>query len=497
MPDTTDATADTNENTGGFEVDKEGYTDLSSSRLNEVDTDSSLSDWSGFEADSNIDNQVDKLLGNGATSYSKVTWNPFSSDKILGLPLYSNDLADPNGRVFNETLLQDIPNISIIPGEPKLNKKLVNAYGGKLSISGFLRRLAVNEQNPDAFFGFGARGIANSDDIRYIGFKPAYSTYFKYVQNMLSALYSFLDVDKDYIFRFSDEFKNSIHDYGLSFYADRATSISEDANNSYGTSKIAEMVGEKSATARESEMFLGKDTFGDRATRAVQSLKAWNPKALLESLFSYDSALTLTANSLFRVVNGSQLAFPDVWQDSKFDRSYNISFKFYSPYGDKLAIFRYVYVPFIALLALCLPKQDGILGYAQPFFIRLNAPGWFTIDLGVVNSLTISKGGSDMLWTVDGLPQMIEVNMSVTDLYPSLTISKSDSMLKYTRDMKRYLENMAGIRPDELSFLKVKAAIERKISNSVLFNNALYGEEFKNSIESWAYEMQSKISNIF
>lgn len=421
----------------------------------------------GFGTSVEYTDGFEALIGSskgGSGSYATPTWNPYKSDSVLGLPLYYNDLADPSGRVYNQTIIQDIPNIYMVPGIPSINRNMIDVAGKRIIPATLSRALMDFQNNPNSIFNFGVRGIKSGNDLRFIGFKADYSEYFKYVQTMLSTIHSYMAMDGIFdLYRFSDDFNNSFKNYGLCFYADKSTTISESADNTYAASRTAEMVSEKAATLREADLLYPT---GSTTSRIVDSIKAANPIGVLESLGSFDGIITRTSNALFRVVNGSQLMFPDFWQDSRFDKSYNISFKFYSPYGDRESIFRYVYVPFIALLALALPRQDGLLGYQQPFFVRMSRPGYFDIDMGVVTSLTITKGGADSLWTVDGHPQMIEVNMNVVDLYPQMIQIKDIGLLAYNLGIASFLENMAGIRPDQLSFLKFKSLINRKLSNS-------------------------------
>jgi hypothetical protein len=443
------------------------------------------------DTNAGLQEMIDKAK-NSATAYASPTikWNPFTSDRVLGLPLYYNDLADPSGRVYNNTIINDIPNVYIIPGKAKINRNLIDAAGTRIIPATLSRMLMEAQNNPTLGFSFGVRGIKTGNDLRFVGFETDYKDYYKYVQTMLSAVYSYLDNTKALdIFRFSDEFNNSLKDFGLCFYADKSTSVSESADNTYGSSQVAEMANQKSGTLREADLL--NPMYGGTA-RIVDSLKAMNPLGVLEAMGTFDGIITRTANALFRVVNGSQLQFPEMWQDSRFDRSYNLSFKFYSPYGDKMSIFRYVYVPFIALLALALPRQDGLLGYESPFLLKVSSPGYFDIDMGVITSLTIMKGGTDSLWTIDGLPQMIEVNVSITDLYPQLVQIKDDGLFAYNIGISSFLENMAGIRPSQLDFhLRSKAAIQRKLSNSFIFGAP---ENFKHGVEDWIQEVQGKIT---
>lgn len=446
-------------------------------------------------SDGTLDQMIEnvKSSGKGYTKYSDkpIGWNPYDSDRILGLPLYYNDLADPNGRVYNTTILYDLPVVHMLPGTMSVNRNLMDIAGKRISPAWLSNKLLDLTQNPSLPFA-GIRGLAGGNDLRFIGFKPDYSEYFLYVQTMLSAVYSLMGKDNVFdIFNFSDLFKTDVNNYGLSFYLDKSSSISESADNTYTSSQVAEMANQKGQTAREADLLYPT---GGNTARFVDSIKAMNPLGVLEALGTFDGIITRTSNALFRVVNGSQLLFPDFWQDSRYDKSYNLSFKFYSPYGDKMSIFRYVYVPFIALLALALPRQDGLLGYTLPFYVRMSKPGHFDVDMGVVTSMSITRGGADNLWTVEGFPQMIEVNMNVVDLYPQLTQIKNDGLFAYNLGISSFLQNMAGIRPDHMSFMKLGALVNRKLSNSLLFN---VDEIIVNEAKDLVYDLQSRVNNLF
>lgn len=472
-------------------VDENGEVNVAGDDIPVVTDSKGMTQWMELNSIDQVNTIIDELTKNSSSP------EPFPieyhASEILGGPLRYNTFDDPAGRVYNNTFMSDPSEVILIPGSPLLNKKLVNTYGGKLTVGGLMNQLFANE-NGDAL-NFGARHLARDRDLRFIGFNPDYSSFYKYADTLFRGAASYMGLGtRSFHINLSDFYKNRWDNYGICMKADKSTSISEDADNSYGSSRIAEMVGEKNRTVREVDMFLSKDGLGGTLRRMTEWLKASNPKEMISSMFSYDSALTRTANSLFKVVNGSQLVFPDQWEDSKFGRSYHLSFKFYSPYGDKFAILKYVYAPFCTLLAFALPKSDGILGYSQPFLIRIEAPGWFAIDMGVVTSLTIKKGTSDSLWTVDGLPQGIEVDMEVQDLYPAMAMAKTQSMYNYNVALKDYLMNMGGLRTDTLSGDKAIGYFSRWLSGSFL--NKI-GTGATNIVGEALYDIQNKVSNMF
>lgn len=413
----------------------------------------------------------------------EVSWDPYiPKDKghanILGLPLYYNPLCDPSGRVYNETFISDLPLIYMIPGKPVLNKKLVTESGSELSGQMIANTLDQGKE----LLSFGVRNVKNFRDIRFLSFRRDYKTYFNYVEVMLSIVYNLMGLDG--IFSYKDVYETTFSHIGLCFYADKATSISESANNQYGQSTIAEQANANAAITREYSQFLG---IGDESiVGAIQN----GLSAIMDQLSKLD-VIGNIVTMFSKRVDGSQLYYPDIWTDSNFDRSYNIQFKFHSPYGDKLSIFRNVYVPFISLLALALPKQDGLYGYKEPFLVRLSSPGWFETECGAITSISFKKGGDDSVWTVDGLPNEIEVTLTIVDLYPTMMASNSFRRIGYNAGLTSFLECMAGIRFDQLSLaLRAEAMVKNKLT---AVGNILSLQSVKNGFYDWIGERRDSL----
>lgn len=137
-------------------------------------------------------------------------------------------------------------------------------------------------------------------------------------------------------------------------------------------------------------------------------------------------------------------------------------------------------------------RQDGLLGYAQPFLVRLSSPGWFETECGAISSITFKKGGDDDLWTLDNLPNEIEVTLSIVDLYPSLVSTNSFGVLAYNSGLSSFLECMAGVRFDQLNaLLKLEAFAKNRLSTVQKI-----WETPKNAFQDWMYERKGKLSNI-
>lgn len=133
---------------------------------------------------------------------------------------------------------------------------------------------------------------------------------------------------------------------------------------------------------------------------------------------------TVAAGNVSTVVSGEgRVVLPELWQDSNFSRTVSMNFTFTSPYGHNLAIFENTYIPFLLLFCMTMPRQLSTKTFTNPFFVRVNMKGLFTIPMGIIESMTIERGEDKNNWTSEGIPRTIKCSVSVKDLTPVLMMS--------------------------------------------------------------------------
>jgi hypothetical protein len=406
----------------------------------------STSDFEDFNITSEDMESVGDFYVPMAPDNSIIANSPIQKNKIMGLPSSYDRYADPNNRVFQKTFIYDLPIVNIIPGTPRF----LGIKGEEIRSDQDL----LDEMVGDKFQEGDARSILNyiqsngakgKKDMRYYGFEANFTEYFKYVQQMLSVLH--INMGLGTMFSFSEALSKTFSSgSSLPFYMDKATTISEGAANDFGPSQLEGALKTASGLKRELDFIMGKNmSINELEQNATDEEGGMGER--IRGIFESLDSLTLKGgvDKVKTVLNGSHMMFPEIWQDSTFTKSYNVSFNFYSPYGTPRSIFHKIYVPLVCLLALTLPRQDTIMGYHSPFIIKMDAPGWFNTSMGVVTSLDFVKGGDEQMWTSDGLPLALKVNMQVKDLYPALMISKSYSALVSNVGIGNFLDNMAGI----------------------------------------------------
>lgn len=393
---------------------------------------------------------------------------------VFGMPMYYSSFDDPNRRIYKRTFELDLPLVFIMPGMPKLNGKLFGKPGeGKLWSFG-----EGLDQIANRFTSL--LGIGNTKDGRMISFQPKMAEYYKYVQTMATQVHATMGL------RGTFDLGGSINDdknYGLAYYADKATNISESAMHEYNQSDIASQINNKNQEIREQKEMarIGGASILGKITRSI--------KDSINDMVSNIPVLGGVIGNFMEHLDGASMYYPDVWMNSTFDRTYNLEFKFYSAYGDPQSIFDNVYLPFLSLLVLALPLQDSIFSYKQPFIIRANCPGRFECQTGIITSMNIVRG-EEGTWTADGFPREITVSINIRDMYPNLMASKSFQRMKFNTGLLSYIDCLAGVRRDQLSLID-RAAINVKSQYSRSMQ-ILKGRVFSQSIDDAIYGYKSQ-----
>lgn len=208
----------------------------------------------------------------------------------------------------------------------------------------------------------------------------------------------------------------------IQFYVDPSTSFQESSSTTTAPSQVAATLDKLGSMSKETRFLIDGAGGGAAAGTMANGLLngVGNLAGMVAGSFG-DGLASRFFQSLDTIIDGSNIAMPDIWGDSNYSKSYNISVNLVSPYGSKLAIYLHILVPLYHLLAFALPRQTSANGYAHPFMVRVSSKGWFNCEMGMVDNIQIEKVQGS--YTVDGLPTEIRVNLSVRDLYSSLSIA--------------------------------------------------------------------------
>lgn len=273
---------------------------------------------------------------------------------------------------------------------------------------------------------------------------------------------------------------------GAVFYVDGADNLSESFSNSSTESSLASSINQFSDQAKEIKFLLGSNSALGSLVESVKSSAGSLGSSLSGAVDSLAGGMLadIANTGVSTIINGGKLLFPKIWQDSSFDRSYSFEIKLRSPDHDNLSIFLNIMVPFIHLLCMTLPAgmDNGEIvdpnGYMTPFLCKAYMKGMFNIDMGLITSMSVTRGATAQ-WNDDGLPTQMDISITIEDLYSglSLTARAGDSSALGTPKrlasvvgntaMLDYLSNLAGINVGMTEFGRKTALFNALIGSNL------------------------------
>jgi hypothetical protein len=99
-----------------------------------------------------------------------------------------------------------------------------------------------------------------------------------------------------------------------------------------------------------------------------------------------------------------------------------------SPYGNDASRYQAILLPIATLLAAALPMATGGASYTSPFLCECYVQGRCQIRLGMIESLTFTRGTGNQGWTPDGKFLGVDVTVSVVDMSSILTVPVGSAM---------------------------------------------------------------------
>lgn len=261
-------------------------------------------------------------------------------------------------------------------------------------------------------------------------------------------------------------------DMFVGFRVEKSTESTESFSNETGQSSLQQSINSTASSMMEKKFSLSNGQTGSDILDGVTS-------AAMDVLKGTLSGVGL--DGLAGVALGSgMIDIPEVWKNSNFVKSYSFTIPLRSPYGDTVSIYQNLYIPTFMLLAGALPKAIGNSMYTAPFSVRCYCQGMFTVPNGIIDSLTIKRGGAEYGWSYKGLPTAIDITMTIKDLSPILFLSLAaddTSLLNVFNSnsaMQEYMLTLSGIGLRDRTLLlpnlkrKFKAALKMKAADKWL-----------------------------
>lgn len=454
---------------------------------------------------------------------------------MLGCPPNFISTADPLNRTMINTFVKDAKFVSLTPGMPKYNGSRYIA-STKESI---LRQTDTAREMLDYLIQNGVNKDTLSKDKRYYTFQPAYGKFYSYLETMLNTVWIKLglgteDSNTFNIYSFFPELTAndnaeplSQYHSAIGFFVNPVGGITENITNER-TSFGETLASDTNTQAEEYQRInyltgMGTGGAGKEASRAlgvganvVGNLKNFASDALANTVKGFTSNSGIVRKAIgavggifkdyvnnvttvdngallqsFTAVNGMRVTYPELWSSSSYSQSISLDFNFFSPYGDPLSIFKYVYVPFFTLLTFTLPRQADDNGFVSPFFVRADIPGYMTCDLGMITNFSFTRGGAVGLFSKDGLPRCISGTFSIESLFPYLSMSRRISFLSANPSYTSFLDSFSG-------FASIYDESDETSLNEYFKNmlNRVNGESNSSGIRLWnRFDLYGKSAN--
>lgn len=192
------------------------------------------------------------------------------------------------------------------------------------------------------------------------------------------------------------------------FRVEGKNSVSESFNNSTSIPEVSSAVNGFAATARTIDFNTsGGNTGIDLVDAALKGAKDFAAGAV--------SSLHLTG--LLAVAGGSIIDFPEKYDSSSASfSSQSYTIRLGGPYGNVFSLFQDIAIPLCFILAGALPLSTGKQSYISPFLVEAYCPGRQVTRLGIIDSVSITRGVGNMPWRPDGKAMAVDVTFNIKDL---------------------------------------------------------------------------------
>lgn len=205
------------------------------------------------------------------------------------------------------------------------------------------------------------------------------------------------------------------------FNVEYTGSIGESFSNSFGSNPLESTFNSISSKSRNLTDLMSSAASIPVVGDAMKFAADAGAKILSEASFGL-------ANPLLALAYGVNISMPKVWESSSATlprASYKM--KLISPYGNAYSQLFNIYLPMAMLLAGSLPRSTGNTSYTYPFFCQLFDRGRTNIQLGMIESVSFTRGTSNLGFSRAGHPNAIDIDFSVANLDEMISVDVSQS----------------------------------------------------------------------
>lgn len=241
----------------------------------------------------------------------------------------------------------------------------------------------------------------------------------------------------------------------IPFLCQNNISVSETLSNTTQAHPLMEQINSMSQEAANDRAFGGAKMLLDSIVNSsganiFQKIEGMASNAIDKAVKTATGEISSHMGEMGLIMTGGgRMLIPEIWASSSYSRNYSIDFTFFSPLGDTVSVFENAYIPFLILFALTAPIQSGNATYTSPFVIKVFSKGFFSVDFGIIESLTVTRGEDKNDRTRWGYPRTLKVSVNVKDLSPTMMMSiGGGAFWKYRKantGLSEYIATLCGL----------------------------------------------------
>lgn len=220
------------------------------------------------------------------------------------------------------------------------------------------------------------------------------------------------------------------------FRVDNPGSADESWSNQTGESSISSAFNSISAKARDVTFnLMGGNIDNGIITGVIDAAKGLLHGAL--DSFHLSGLLSLGGAAFVDI--------PQQWENSSANLPrMNYTMQLVTPYGNPLAQLLYVHLPMCMLLAAALPISTGHQSYTSPFYLELYDRSRAQSRLAMIDSLSFTRGTTELPFNKDRQFMSVDVSFSVKDLSSIMHMPLSTAAYS-PLDLLNPIDNISGI----------------------------------------------------
>lgn len=188
-----------------------------------------------------------------------------------------------------------------------------------------------------------------------------------------------------------------------SFRVDYTGPVNESFNSTVAESSMAQKLNSISSSKRDLRMNLSGGAIG----------------GVIDGIGTVLSQVgsTLHLEGLAAVAGSAFVDIPKHWDTSSASLPKSTyTFTLISPYGNPVSQMFSIYIPLAMILGGALPLATGKQSYTSPFLCELHDRGRCMTRLGIIDSLSITRGTSNLGFNHEGKAMAVDVSFTVLDL---------------------------------------------------------------------------------